>query len=181
MAVLAPPVKRFNVQNLKRYLEREYSRAKKLYEQAKIERQYRNVRSNDKYDILMDDLDNSITFYKKGTNIIHREDGPAIISSKEAVWTHDGKIHRINKPAYIFLTGLKFYKEDKLHRNNGPAWIENGVIIYAKNGIPYIPLKIIRKMPREELVKMVRTVMNNDYAKHTKHFYKMFNIVKFIQ
>ena len=181
MAASAPLVKKFNIYNLKRYLKREYSKAREIYENGKIEKGYRNVRSNDKYDILMDDLDNSITFYKKGTDIPHRECGPAIVSSRKAVWIHDGKIHRVNKPAYITLTAVKFYKEDKLHRNKGPAWIENGVIIYAKNGIPYIPLEIIRKMPREELVKMVRTVMNNDYAKHTKHFYKMFNIVKFIQ
>lgn len=52
-------------------------------------------------------LVNGTTFYfKKGTDILHREDGPAVIwkdGSKE--WRINGKLHREDGPAIEFADG----------------------------------------------------------------------------
>ena len=70
-------------------------------------------------------------WYKEGTTIAHRLDGPAyegVNGSKE--WWVEGKYHRLDGPAYEGVNGTKFwYKEGKLHREDGPAYIK-------ANGIP---------------------------------------------
>jgi len=67
--------------------------------------------------------DNRIVYYKKGTKIIHREDGPAVEwtdGTKE--WYRNGKRHREDGPALIFINGRKeWYKYGKFHRDDGPA------------------------------------------------------------
>ena len=63
------------------------------------------------YDIEVDLLGGT-TYYKKGTTIIHREDGPAII------WAN----------------GSKFWiVENKYHRENGPTieWFEGDEVLYS--------------------------------------------------
>jgi hypothetical protein len=75
-----------------------------------------------KYDVLITNRGNKF-YYKKGTGILHREDGPAIEhpdGSKE--WWINGAIHREDGPAAEFSDGSKeWYINGKLHRIDGPA------------------------------------------------------------
>jgi len=69
------------------------------------------------------DSDKTILWYKEGTNILHREGGPAVEyanGSKE--WWQNGKLHRLNGPAIEDANGDKeWYQNGKLHRLDGPA------------------------------------------------------------
>ena len=64
-----------------------------------------------------------LRYYKEGTDIVHREDGPAIIdSSGNEFWLINGKLHREDGPAVVFAKGVKWwYKNGMIHRDNGPA------------------------------------------------------------
>lgn len=67
-------------------------------------------------------------WYKQGTNIIHREDGPAYDNGNKS-WYFDGKLHREDGPAVEYADGSKhWYVNGKLHREDGPA------IEYASGG-----------------------------------------------
>ena len=47
-------------------------------------------------------------YYKKGTNILHREDGPAIERDNgDKFWYIDGDLHRTDGPAIELSTGHK--------------------------------------------------------------------------
>jgi hypothetical protein len=76
-------------------------------------------------------------YYKKGTHIIHRENGPAIIySNGDIEWHMNGEKHREDGPAMEWKNGLKeWYIKGKRHRIDGPAithpdgrklWFVNG-------------------------------------------------------
>ena len=73
-------------------------------------------------------------YYKKGANIYHREDGPAIIwSNGPKEWWVNGKLHRLDGPAFIYhnskewwINGKRLSKE-KEHTLN--RWWDN------KNGV----------------------------------------------
>ena len=84
-------------------------------------------------------------FYYKD-NMLHREDGPAVIHENGTLSYHiNGKRHREDGPALIYWTGsVEYYIEDKLHREDGPAiigldgtleyWIEGKLVDeYFKN------------------------------------------------
>lgn len=62
-------------------------------------------------------------WYKKGTDLLHRIDGPALEwASGGKSWYQEGKHHRLDGPARTFTSGTKhWYKEDLLHREDGPA------------------------------------------------------------
>jgi hypothetical protein len=90
-----------------------------------------------------------ILYFKKGTNILHREDGPAIeyetglkewffngerhrddgpAMLREAIgyeeWIINGKHHRLDGPAIKSPFGGEYwYKNELLHREDGPAVI----------------------------------------------------------
>jgi hypothetical protein len=87
----------------------------------------------------------SIKYYKKGTKILHRFYGTAVINynydgikSSEEYYINNKK-HRNNGPANIlyWLNGNKrkdeYYMNNELHRIDGPA-----VINYYSNGIKYV-------------------------------------------
>jgi antitoxin component YwqK of YwqJK toxin-antitoxin module len=80
-----------------------------------------------------------ITYYKKGTNILHREDGPAYIDKRNGYkeWHNNGKLHRVGAPATELSDGsYEWYENGKRHRVGGPAkvsvrynieeWYKNG-------------------------------------------------------
>lgn len=54
--------------------------------------------------------DNMVTFYWYYRDILHRDDGPAIVFDRSETWLKMGKIHRIDGPAYItpVCTGLVY-------------------------------------------------------------------------
>ncbi len=64
------------------------------------------------------------TFYFiKGTNKLHREDGPAVEAvNGDKEWYIDGKLHREDGPAIEYKHGDKeWYIDGKPHREDGPA------------------------------------------------------------
>jgi len=75
-----------------------------------------------KYTVKVDD-DGDVFWYKSGTDILHREDGPAVERNdgiKE--WFQDGKRHRENGPAVTYPDGFKaWWQNGQRHRENGPA------------------------------------------------------------
>ena len=65
----------------------------------------------------------STFYYIKGTSMLHREDGPAMIyDNGDKYWYVNGKRHREDGPAVEFHTGSEsWYCNGKLHREDGPA------------------------------------------------------------
>jgi len=57
--------------------------------------------------------------------LLHREDGPAVISPDGYQWWYrKGKPHREDGPAVIFTDGFqRWYRNGKYHREDGPAAI----------------------------------------------------------
>ncbi len=69
-------------------------------------------------------IDGGTTYwYKEGTNIFHRENGPAVeYADGSKMWYVYGKLHREDGPAVEWAYGIKeWYDHDKRHRENGPA------------------------------------------------------------
>jgi len=76
-------------------------------------------------------------YFVKGTNIRHREDGPALeYEDGYKAWYSNGKLHREDGPAVINPNGiLQWYRHGKLHREDGPALIwEDGCKEWYING-----------------------------------------------
>lgn len=65
----------------------------------------------------------NIYWYKEGTTIYHKEDGPACeYVDGDKAWYKEGKLHRENAPAIEFANGGRaWFKNDKYHREDGPA------------------------------------------------------------
>lgn len=77
-----------------------------------------------KYDILMINRGNKF-YYKKGTSILHREDGPAAeFSDGSKEWFINGERHRIDGPAVVYPDGHRrfFAPNNKKHTQ----WWING-------------------------------------------------------
>jgi len=67
---------------------------------------------------------------------LHREDGPAKVSSNDKFWYQNGNLSRDDGPAIEFASGTKVWRIDgKLHRENGPAVeYDTGTKIWYQNG-----------------------------------------------
>ena len=96
------------------------------------------------YDIKFDNNEHGTKrYYKKGTYILHREDGPAIEwwdGSKS--WYINGFLHRTNGPAVKCKNGSEaWYINGFLHRTNGPAIDDNGYKEWWINGKHLSPEK----------------------------------------
>jgi hypothetical protein len=87
---------------------------------------------------------------------LHREDGPAMITSDGIKrWFLKGEYHREDGPAIEYPNGDKsWYLNGKYHREDGPALeFSDGVNSWYKNGQPYTPSAhevIIYKMKYEK-------------------------------
>ena len=79
------------------------------------------------------DMQGTIRWYKSGTTILHREDGPAVERADGTkYWYRDGKCHREDGPAIEDANGDKsWYRDGKYHREDGPA------VEYADDGEKY--------------------------------------------
>jgi hypothetical protein len=81
-----------------------------------------------------------VTWYKEGTNQLHRTDGPAVeYSNGTREWWVDGKLHRTDGPAIERSDGYKaWYLNGKRHRLDGPAveW-PNGHKEWWGNGVEF--------------------------------------------
>lgn len=81
--------------------------------------------------------DGDIYYYKKGTKILHREDGPAIeYADGSKMWYFNGNRHREDGPAIESPKGYRmWYANDLPHREDGPALIrEDGTENWYLNG-----------------------------------------------
>ena len=74
------------------------------------------------YKVTIDKI-GTISYYKPGTDIIHRGDGPAVARTNGTkMWYINGKRHRENGPAVEWANGTKmWYINGELHREDGPA------------------------------------------------------------
>jgi len=65
----------------------------------------------------------NIYWYKEGTDILHREDGPAVeYADGEKRWYQNGKIHRVDGPAIEYPNGSRWWViNGQFHRTDGPA------------------------------------------------------------
>ena len=76
----------------------------------------------EKYDVRVDEA-GTVRYFKKGTDQLHRLDGPAIeFANGTKSWCQNGKLHRLDGPAVEYVNGTKYwYQNGKLHRLDGPA------------------------------------------------------------
>lgn len=89
-------------------------------------------------------------YYKKGTDTLHREDGPAyhranlMLEVMITKWCIDGELHRTDGPAIEYSDGYKcWYFNDKKHRVDGPAEEFNNHKLWWINGERLSPEKEI--------------------------------------
>jgi len=75
-----------------------------------------------KYTVVVSE-EGTIYWYKERTEILHRENGPAIkYADGSKSWYQNGKLHRLDGPAKESVNGDKFwYQNGELHRLDGPA------------------------------------------------------------
>ena len=67
-------------------------------------------------------------YFIKGTDILHREDGPAIeYATGTKSWCKEGKYHRLDGPAYEGYNGIKEYWIDGKYIGNIDS-IEEAII-----------------------------------------------------
>ena len=77
-------------------------------------------------------------YYIVGTEILHREDGPAVITwDGSKMWYINNKLHRIDGPAIEWKSGTKeWLVNEKRHRVDGPAIeLNNGMVSWFLNDI----------------------------------------------
>jgi len=83
-------------------------------------------------------IDEEGTFwYKEGTKILHREDGPAVeYADGSKYWWLNGERHREDGPAIEWADGSKYWwLNGKRHREDGPACeFANGTKSWYLNG-----------------------------------------------
>jgi hypothetical protein len=83
------------------------------------------------------DKEGTVKYYKPGTDVLHREDGPAVVWTRgNKAWYKEGKYHREGGPAIEYSDGAEaWYIDGKRHREDGPAFIEpNGHEAWYKEG-----------------------------------------------
>ncbi len=81
---------------------------------------------------------NQTLYYIKGTEILHREDGPAVITWDESeMWYINNKLHRVDGPAIEWSDGTKeWWVNGERYRVDGPAVIHNnGMVTWFLNDI----------------------------------------------
>lgn len=81
--------------------------------------------------------DNHQRWCKEGTDIVHREDGPAIEATDGTkYWYINDVLHREDGPAFLRPDGAKmWYINGKLHREDGPAimWADGSRFWYVND------------------------------------------------
>jgi hypothetical protein len=81
---------------------------------------------------------NQTFYFIKGTEILHREDGPAVITwDGSKMWYINNKLHRIDGPAIEWKSGTKeWLVNEKRHRVDGPAVMHSdGMVSWFLNDI----------------------------------------------
>jgi hypothetical protein len=103
-----------------------------------------------------DFLIGSISYYIKGTKILHREDGPAIeFEDGLKEWLVNGKLHRVDGPAIVSSDGRKeWYINGILHREDGPAVMDyDGKVRWYLNGVRLSKEAWFELLPEDKKIK----------------------------
>ncbi len=88
-------------------------------------------------------------YYKEGTKILHREDGPAVeYANGDKVWYKNNLRHREDGPAVECWRYKAWYINGKAHREDGPAyewadgleWFINGKKISCRTNEEFLRL-----------------------------------------
>jgi hypothetical protein len=111
-----------------------------------------------------DEEDQTTKWFKDG--IIHREDGPAIISPNgNQAWYQNGVFHRVGGPA-LEMADENMYQwcqNGLLHREDGPAVMMKDIIEWWIHGVQYsekefnalkLNEKLEAELPQENIVKI---------------------------
>jgi hypothetical protein len=122
---------------------------------------------------------NKVCFFKKGTRILHRVDGPAqewangdrewYINGKlhredgPAVewesgikkWLLNGRLHRVSGPAFIGPGVQEWRVDGKFHREDGPALIRDEMIFWYLQGNPYTKEEWLEALPDDKCLKAI--------------------------
>jgi hypothetical protein len=94
----------------------------------------------------------------KYSQVLHREDGPAVIYPNEAKeWWRYGRLHRVGGPAIEYSTGQKeWLVNGEYHREDGPAVVGSyGFELWYLKGIRYSKEEWFEKLPEEQKAKML--------------------------
>ena len=98
-------------------------------------------------------------------NILHRDDGPAIISpAGSEYWYQNDQLHRIGEPAVTLPGGGKqWWERNKLHREEGPAVIlaNNGGFQWWINGKQITEKEFNERLKRKEIKAEIQGHQNN--------------------
>ena len=101
----------------------------------------------------------TISYFVKGTECLHREDGPALIySDGTKKWYLNGKHHREDGPAIEYAHGGKsWWANGIIHRMDGPAVIRSdGKIFWYLNGeMLRDKEKWFEKLPEDQKLKLL--------------------------
>ena len=75
-----------------------------------------------KYTVVVDD-EGTIRWHKEGTEILHREDGPAVEwFDGNKLWYQNGKLHRLNGPAVECAGGRKRWYIEGVEYSEEAYW-----------------------------------------------------------
>jgi hypothetical protein len=99
-----------------------------------------------------------IASYIFGTEVLHREDGPAIEwLSGDKTWYYKGEIHRSDGPAIEYINGEKQWWLNSLrHRDDGPAVVyKDGRKEWWFDGIRLSKEKWFEALNEEQKEKML--------------------------
>lgn len=117
----------------------------------------------------------STRWYKEGTVIYHRLDGPAIeYSDGSRYWYQEGMLHRLDGPAIESADGTKYwYQKAKSHRLDGPAveW-PNGNKSWYIEGKEYTELGYQEKTSKKDISSCDGKVVEIDGKKYKLTEYK---------
>lgn len=98
-------------------------------------------------------------------NILHRDDGPAIISfDGSEYWYQNDQLHRIGEPAVTTADGGKqYWKRNKRHREDGPAVIlaNQGGFQWWINGKQITEKEFNERLKRKEIKAEIQGHKNN--------------------
>lgn len=120
-------------------------------------------------------LNNCICWFKEGTSIRHREDGPAVeFNNGDKLWYKDNLPHREGGPAEEYVDGTKVWTiNGRRHREDGPA-------VERSNGIKewYFKGRKVNCNSLEEFLENIRTSCHNKVVEIDNRKYRLVEILK---
>ncbi len=115
---------------------------------------------SEEYKVIVNN-DGDIRYYKPGTKIEHRLDGPAIENNNgDKWWIVNDELHRTDGPAIEMRDGYKaWWINNKLHREDGPAVIwQDGKGDWYLEGVEHTEKEFIAKTRKNTITIDGKTV-----------------------